>query len=130
MTRVFVDTSALYALLDRDDANHRSAKARWETLLDADDALLTTNYVVVEATALVQHRLGLPAVRALVDDLLGVVETLWIEPSDHEAAVLALLAARRRKLSLVDCASLQVMHRLRIRDAFAFDGHFEEHLGR
>jgi uncharacterized protein len=54
---IFVDTSALYAVLDRDDQNHPLAKSAWSSLLQADDTLIVTNYVVVETTALVQHRL-------------------------------------------------------------------------
>jgi predicted nucleic acid-binding protein len=40
--------------------------------------------------------------------------------------VAALLAARRRKLSLVDCASFTVMRQAGARLAFAFDRHFTE----
>lgn len=43
---------------------------------------------------------------------------------DHSAAVKRLLAANRRKLSLVDCASFECMRRFRLRRAFAFDEHF------
>jgi uncharacterized protein len=40
--------------------------------------------------------------------------------------VSALAAARRRDLSLVDCASFEVARRARARRAFAFDRHFVE----
>ena len=123
---VFVDTSAFYALLDRNDDCHAAASAKWSALLDGADRLITSNYVTVESIALVQHRLGLHAVRALVDDLLGVVETLWVDKTDHEGALIALLTANRRGLSFVDCTSFQLMRRFRIHDAFAFDAHFDE----
>jgi predicted nucleic acid-binding protein len=61
--RVFIDTSAFYALLDRDDANHQRAKDVWTNLLKNENTLLTSNYVLVETFALVQHRLGIEAVR-------------------------------------------------------------------
>ena len=32
--RIFVDTSAFFALLDRDDANHKKAKAVWNKVLN------------------------------------------------------------------------------------------------
>ncbi len=54
----FVDTSALLALLDADERYHMACAYAWRSLLAADERLMTTNYVVVESFALVQHRLG------------------------------------------------------------------------
>ncbi len=61
---VFVDTSAFYAVLDRDDANHSAARETWERLLRGAAVLLTSNYVLLETSTLVQHRLGVAALRA------------------------------------------------------------------
>jgi len=123
---VFVDTSALYALLDADDENHPTASRRWRALLEREATLVTSNYVVVETCALVQHRLGLPALRALRDDLLPVVRVEWIEREEHDAALSAVLAAMRRDLSFVDCSSFEMARRLGIKSGFAFDRHFRE----
>jgi len=121
----FVDTSAFYALLDRDDRNHPGAAAAWSDLVGAEP-LLTSSYVVVEATALLQHRLGMPAVRALHDALLGVVEVAFVSAELHARAVAALLVSDRRRLSLVDCASFEVMRSHGVPSAFAFDADFAE----
>lgn len=122
----FIDTSALYAVLDADDAFHGRASEAWSSLLLSEEGtLVTTNYVLVEVFALVQARLGMAAVRALSDDLLPVVRTVWITEQDHRGAVQALLAADRQRLSLVDCSSFVVMRRLGLRVAFTFDEDFE-----
>jgi predicted nucleic acid-binding protein len=121
---VFVDTSALYALLDRDDGNHPKAAAAWSELLEASDALVTSNYVVVETTALTQDRLGMEAVAALVRDVLPVIGVEWVTERDHGEAVAALLAAGRRHVSLVDTVSFVLMRRLGAETVFAFDAHF------
>ena len=121
---VFVDTSALYAVMDRDDRNHSAARDRWADLIDKSENLVTTNYVVVETAALVMHRLGADAARSLFDDILGVVEIRYIDADLHRAAVASFLAARQRGLSLVDCSSFQAMRDLDITAAFAFDRHF------
>lgn len=122
----FVDTSALYALLDAAQETHSAASGAWHGLLDGAEPLLTTSYVLVETSALVQRRLGMPAVRALHEELLPVIDVHWMDAADHAAAVEVFLAAGRRGLSLVDCASFRVMRRLRIRRAFAFDEDFPD----
>ena len=123
---ILVDTSALYAVLDRDDEHHTAAKTTWARLLQTDEPLLVTNYIVVETTAIVQHRLGMEAVRVLCGDILPALDLHWITEADHAHAQNALLAADRRKLSLVDCSSFHVMRSRLVRRAFAFDPHFGE----
>ena len=123
---VFVDTSALYAVMDADDANHPLAREAWRSLLLSGTPLVTTNYVLVEAMALVQHRLGLDAARLLQQDICPALHIRWIDEATHRAGVAAVLAASRRRLSLVDCVSFEVMRELGSREAFAFDAHFAD----
>jgi len=123
---VFVDTSAFYALLDRSDAEHARAAKKWVRLVEESQDPMTTNYVIVETSALVQHRLGVAALRTFAEDVLGVVRVEWVSPDDHARATAAVLAAARRKLSLVDCASIELCRRLGTRQAFAFDKHFRD----
>jgi predicted nucleic acid-binding protein len=44
----------------------------------------------------------------------------------EKCALVSLLAAGRKKLSLVDCVSFGIMREAGIRKAFAFDRHFTE----
>lgn len=122
----FIDTSAIYAILDRNDANHQAARSCWDQLLDSDSPIFTTNYVVVESCALAQSRLGVDAVRVINDQMLPVMEIVWVDETTHSLAMSALLAAQRRKLSLVDCVSFAVMRQKGSHAAFAFDQHFAE----
>lgn len=117
-----MDTSALYALLDRDDANHTAAAGAFPSLLE--ETLLTHNYVLVETTALVQSRLGGAAVAALLEDLVPAISVRFIGAELHRAAVSALLAAARRAISLVDWVSFEVMREGAMETAFAFDRDF------
>jgi predicted nucleic acid-binding protein len=123
---ILVDSSALYSVLDRDDEHHAAARATWDRLLQDDEPLLVTNYVVVETMALVQHRLGMDAVRVLCGDMLPALDLHVITEDDHRHAQNAMLAADRRKLSLVDCSSFHVMRARQVRTAFVFDPHFRE----
>jgi predicted nucleic acid-binding protein len=124
--RVFIDTSAFYALLDRDDESHRRAKDGWIVLLKNGNTLVTNNYVLVETVALIQHRLGIEAVRGFQNDILPLVNVEFVDAELHRSGVSALLSASRRNLSLVDCISFEMMRTLEIRTVFAFDPHFKE----
>lgn len=126
MTDCFVDTSALYAVLDADDANHHHARPVWEELLASDALLVTTNYVLVETFALLRNRLGLTAVRRFQEDVHPLLHVVWLEREAHEAGIEAVLVAKQRRLSLVDCTSFHAMRRRGLQRAFAFDRHFED----
>jgi predicted nucleic acid-binding protein len=119
-----VDTSALFALLDADDANHERARAHLEAVIAGNAPLLTHEYVVLETTALVQRRLGVGPLRRFLDDLLPLVYIAWVDEALHLEAREALLAAGRRDVSLVDWTSFLVMRRHGVRRAFTFDADF------
>ncbi|HYA12029.1 MAG TPA: PIN domain-containing protein [Thermodesulfovibrionales bacterium] len=124
--RIFVDTSGFFALLDRDDADHKKARKIWSDVLNPENTLITSNYVIVESFVLIQHRLGLEALRGFHEDMLPLINIEWIDAEIHKSGVSALLAASRRKLSLVDCVSFETIRTLGIKTVFAFDPHFAE----
>jgi len=123
---VFVDTSFLVALLDEDDPMYADAVRLWQRVEAEQLSVLTSNYVLVEACAVLQLRLGAASMRKLVRQILEPVALEWVTRDDHERAVDALLVADRRNLSLVDCVSFEVMRRLDVRECLAFDQHFAE----
>ena len=124
--RVFIDTSAFYAVLDRDDENHSAAAQSWRQLLQDDSPLLTSNYVLDETSALIQRRLGIPALRAFHEDIVPLMEVEWIDEVRHRASIEMALTANRKRLSLVDCSSFLVIREAQVRRAFCFDRHFRE----
>jgi predicted nucleic acid-binding protein len=123
---VFVDTSALFSLLAADDARHEQAAKIWGCLIEDRTQLLTSSYVLVESFALVQRRLGMPAVRVLDRDIVPMLEVVWIDADLHQQAAAANAMANQRDLSLVDCSSFVVMRERGLQTAFAFDHHFED----
>jgi uncharacterized protein len=124
--RIFIDTSAIYALLDRDDIEHKKAKNIWIDLLHSEHILITSNYVLVESFALIQNRLGIEAARGFQEDIIPLANIEWVNAETHKSGVSALLAASKRRLSLVDCINFEVMRNLGIKTIFAFDPHFAE----
>jgi predicted nucleic acid-binding protein len=123
---IFVDTSALYALIVRTESGHDLMTKAFQKLVERGQPLLTTNYVLVETTALLQHRFGLTAVHDL-ETLLGpLIEIRWISAEVHRRAVDRLTRIDRRHLSLVDCVSFVVMDTEGIREVLGLDGHFRD----
>jgi uncharacterized protein len=122
----FIDSSAFYALMDRSDLHHNQASAIWRYLLERKIPLQTSNYIVIETMALLQNRLGFDAANLWYQDVLGVVEVVWIENAVHNMALELWLSLGRRKLSLVDCVSFMVMRQQRVEKVFCFDRHFRD----
>ena len=123
---VFVDTSALYALMDADDRNHVPAGAAWAQWLDQPVQFITSNYVLLESVALIQHQLGIQAARQFEEELAPVLNVHWVDADIHAIALKTMLAIGKRDLSLVDCANIEIMRRLGHRTIFAFDRHYPE----
>ncbi|MBK8049849.1 MAG: PIN domain-containing protein [Anaerolineales bacterium] len=121
-----MDTSAFYSLLDRDDANHGQASLTWQQLMVDEVELITSNYVLLETTTLLQNRLGIEAARDFNENMACLTTVCWVDNSLHENALAAVLVANRRRLSLVDCVSFVLCRRLGIDRAFSFDNHFDE----
>lgn len=124
--KVFVDTSAFFAILDADDAMHATAAAYLTSALESRTRLITSNYVVVETSALTRSCLGAEAFRAFTEKLLPVAKIEWVTPQQHSAATSAALLVGNAGPSLVDCTSFEVMRALGIRTAFAHDRHFSQ----
>lgn len=126
MKWLFVDTSAIFAILDADDQHHAATKAAWIELLQSETRLLTSNYILVESCALLQNRLGLEAVRTFNDDIVPLLDVRWVNTAVHKAAESAHRSQARRNLSLVDCTSFEIMRQAGVKSAFILDRHFGE----
>lgn len=120
---IFVDTSALYALLDAADVGHERALQGSERILGEE--LLTHSYVMVEAISLVRRRLGAEAGERLVDDMLPAIKIFDVDEALRRRAVAAFRAAASSSVSFVDRTSFEFMRTLGISRAYALDADFE-----
>lgn len=119
---VFVDTSALYALLDEADARHVEASDVLRRIVGTE--LVTHAFVVVETCALVGRRLPWAASERLIDGLLPVIDVRSVDDDLHRTAMDAYRRSASARISLVDHASFAFMRSLGIARAFAFDDDF------
>ena len=124
--RVFLDTSALLAILNAGDRFHQPAKQVWEEVLSTETTLITSNYILLETIALLQHRFGMEAVRLFENEISVIIDVAWVDEATHRQGMSALLAANRRQLTLVDCTSFEIIRQGGVDKVFTFDPHFHE----
>ena len=123
---VFVDTSALIALMVADDEFFKDSCKILSELINKKIIIVSSNYVLLETHTILRNRIGIESVRVLKDDILPIIKTYWINEEIHDFGVRVLLASGHKKISLVDHISFEVMRRLNIKQAFTFDDHFKQ----
>jgi uncharacterized protein len=123
---IFADTSGLFALLVKNDYMNVRASENFRFFAENNAHLVTSSFVLVETNALLQRRVGLPAVNDFHSKILPLLEVIWVDDKWYGKAMHRLLAQKSREISLVDCLSFEIMEAHQIEYAFAFDKHFEE----
>lgn len=118
----FVDTSAIFALVDRLDPRHNDVTETHRGLMRG--SLVTHRYIVIEALALVRRRHGPAAVVRVIDDLLPSMTIAPVDDAVHEAALAEFRASEGAGPSLVDRTSFAFMRARRIDTALAVDRDF------
>lgn len=121
---VFVDTSAIAALLNSKDFNHEQAKNVLENLKSQNASLLITNYIRVETHALLLHKAGYELAVKFLDSRSFFIE--WADREDENMAIKIIKQYNDKSFSLTDSISFAVIQRLGITDVFAYDRHFEQ----
>lgn len=122
---IFLDTSAIYAHLDRSDQNHERARALFAGGLPHP---VTTNFVFDELITLTLHRLGYEVARRAGMSLRSgaLVDVIRVTDTDEHRAWEFFLRHGAAGASYTDCVSFAVMQRLGADTAFSFDTHFAE----
>lgn len=125
MGRILVDTSAVFALLDRSDANHAAARDALTQLKRRRLEPLLTNFIVAESHALALSRLDAAIARRWLLGNVWPVERITLE--DEAKAVIIVGRYIDKTFSYTDTTSFSVMERLALKTAFAFDPHFHQY---
>jgi len=125
---VFADTSALYAFVDKNDANHVVAREAVTRLARAGRRIVATDYTITEAINLANARGG-AAVAIRVLDLIeqsAGIRVEWIGVDRFDAAKAFFRKHSDHGYSFTDCTSFVVMRELRLTEALTTDHHFVE----
>jgi len=123
---IFVDTSAWYALLDKNDANHYAAVKFYDSLVHP---LVTSNYIADEVITLARIRLGYKVAVEVGQKLWdeSIANLIRVMPEDEKKAWEIFVKYRDKTFSFTDCSSFALMERIGITEVFAFDEHFTQY---
>jgi len=121
----FVDTSAFYALLDKDDANHRAVVELFKQATAQRWRLVTSNFVVAESHVLILVRLGRDAATAWLRAIPA--EVVRASAEDEEAAKRIIFKYTDKEFSYCDAVSFALMERQKIKTALSMDKHFAQY---
>lgn len=127
MKTLFADTSAFYALFNRDDPHHRAVVELYQ---NTSLFLVTTRTVFAELMSLITKRQGKRAaihcgvaMRAAVDRL-RIVDT---DGGQNERAWQLFCKYKDKQWDLIDCTSFIFMEDADLKEAFACDRHFVQY---
>ena len=120
-----MDTSAIYALLDRSDNFHQQAVAILKDLSAKQKMIVITNFIVAESHALLANRLGPELARTWLKGLCWPVERITEE--DENKAREIIFTYLDKSFSYTDATTFAVMERLGITIVLAFDQHFAQY---
>ena len=124
--KLLADTSALLALLFRDDRHHADAVAFLRATPQARFVL--TELILAEVVTRARARAGAERAVAVARSLLDSrrYEVLFADSALLQEALERLGRFADKRLSLTDCASFALLDRLRLVGAFAFDHDFRD----
>ena len=126
MTRgVLWDSSAILALLDADDADHARAGSVVRQIVADKRPSFITNYIEVEAHALLLRKLGRSIAREWL--LTGGLSVVRAMPPEEQRARELLARYPDKNWTLCDAISFAVLDSRRVRRAFTFDHHFRQY---
>jgi len=129
MAQEYIDTSALIALSDSNDANHDRAVQHLRDSLAIGTRFTLGKAVLIEFIDGVTKRIGKDkAIKELTTVLESKVVTVVLETSSDWANALSCFRKHKdRRVDLTDALNFSLMERMGIGTAFTFDSDFAAH---
>jgi predicted nucleic acid-binding protein len=118
---ILVDTGALYALIDRNDMNHTSAKKFYRSLAGSEVFAISLP-ILTEAWILIDASLGSYFANRLWQSILeGMFEILEMDNRDLKSAVEIEIKYKDSDFGFVDSTCFALCEKHRIRRVFTYD---------
>lgn len=125
--RIFVDTSAYYALVDNGENTHAQAQRCFQRLTLEQATLYTTNIVAFETHTLILNRMNRKLAEQMLDRLYASsTQIIRSTERDEQRAREIIRQYQDKAFSMVDAISFAVMQRLHLRNVWTYDQHFAQ----
>jgi len=127
--KLFVDTSAWFALIDKNDQNHKPARDFLDQLDKAPVLFHVTDYIVDETATLLRLKVSHRQAVAFLDYLANSphVVRAYATPDLLAQAEDLFRRYKDKRWSYTDCVSFVFMDGEGLNDAFSFDANFREY---
>lgn len=126
-SRVFVDSSAWFAVASASDGRHAEADRLLREVIARGIGLVTTNLVLAEVHRLALVRMGIRPATAMLERIEAsrLVSLVHATAENHRVARRWLAKLADQPISYADAVSFAVMEAMRCGVAMTFDHHFE-----
>ncbi len=128
MKRVFVDTSAFVAFIDKRDPKHGEALVAFSLVQERNIELVTTDFILDETITMVLSRAGHQKAVEVGEHILTskALTLIWLDTNLKMKAWEYFKRYRDKRYSFTDCTSFVLMKEMRLRHYIAFDEHFKQ----
>lgn len=122
---IFIDASFYLSLLNSGDANHKKAVgigSRYK-----NEVYVTSQAILGEVLTVGSQRIDKKLTLGFVEEILKSDTRIVLETKELvDEAFLLFKKTESKNISWVDCYSLSIMKKLKIKEALSFDKHFKQ----
>ncbi len=128
MRMVFLDTSALVAFFDKNDANYERSRSFFHSLPKERIRVVITDYVLDECITMVLSRAGHAVAVKAGEFLLSsrIVELIWLDEAVKIESWDYFRKHADKVFSFTDCTSFVLMKKMKLTAYFGFDDDFKQ----
>lgn len=128
MSRILIDTSAIYAFVTRTDANHPRAVAFVRAARQERSVFVLPDAVFAETMTLLKVRLGADVALRVGEELRRQPAYLWtpLTGEGERETWAAFQQYADKAWSYTNCAIMVIAQRMNVPEVFSFDRHFDQ----
>ena len=125
---VFIDTFAWIAILNKSDTYHIESKNILKKLLEEENKLITTNFIIVETINALSKQTFRKSVVKFINRIeqSSSVKIVNITEEIYKSAWLLYQNRLDKDWGITDCTSFEIMKLMNIKYAFSNDKHFKQ----